>query len=111
MVSADGVGDPAPSVFVNGLVATGESRSRIATSDPLTSATEPPRLGEQTYVNPTHSEETAVNSKDIGKLIALAFAFYGAYSAYQDWQRQENIQNGVGMVIAGVTVFTTLNRL
>ena len=52
-----------------------------------------------------------MNSKDFGKLIALFVAGYGVYTAYQSWQRNENVGNGVGLIVAGVTAFTTLRNL
>ena len=52
-----------------------------------------------------------MNAKDVAKLVALAVAAYGAYSAWQAWERKEDVQNGVGLVVAGVSLYTALHKL
>jgi hypothetical protein len=52
-----------------------------------------------------------MNAKDIAKLVAFAVAVYGAYSAWQKWERNEDFQNSLGLVVAGASVFTALHKL
>jgi hypothetical protein len=52
-----------------------------------------------------------MNGQDIAKLVALAVAIYGAYSAWQKWERKEDFQHSLGLVAAGASVFTALHKL
>jgi hypothetical protein len=52
-----------------------------------------------------------MNAKDFAKLVALAVAVYGGYSAWQAWEKQEDVRNGVMLIAAGVSVYTAFHKL
>jgi hypothetical protein len=47
---------------------------------------------------------------DLAKIAAVVVAVYGGYTAWQAWHKNEDVQNGVKLIAAGLSVYTGLHK-
>ena len=52
-----------------------------------------------------------MHANDVGRVIAVAIALFGVYGALQAWERRESLRNSVSLVIAGVSLFSAIEKL
>ena len=60
--------------------------------------------------SPTATRYPIVSAKDVGKVIGLVLALYGAFGAVQAWERKEDLRNSLGVLIAGASLFSAIEK-